>query len=145
MLNALHVPLVDDGDDSLVGAGVNHLEEILVLFVDENALELGEVNGHGLDVPVDLVLIQALLGKLRWLRHRQSDLVLVVLVRVEFVTAVHKLGPQEARDVHSGLMHQSRPGSLIELRTQEVNLRASLLSLLESEFDLETGLGEVEV
>ena len=68
VLDALHVPLVDDDDDSFVGALVDGSEEILVALVDEDLLEAGEEDRNVLDVPVDEVRVDALLGELVGLR-----------------------------------------------------------------------------
>jgi hypothetical protein len=46
VLNTLHVPLVDDDNNSLVFAGVNLSEEILVSLVDKDGLELREEDVH---------------------------------------------------------------------------------------------------
>lgn len=46
VLNTLHVPLVDDDNNSLVVARVNLSEEILVSLVDKDGLELREEDVH---------------------------------------------------------------------------------------------------
>ena len=62
MLNSFHVPLVDQDDNLLLWAGINCSEQIFVTLVDEDSLEVGEENVSTLDVPVDHVLIEALLS-----------------------------------------------------------------------------------
>ena len=52
MLNALHVPLVDQNDNLLSIALVNHFEEIIITFINKYLLHLGEVEVARLDVPV---------------------------------------------------------------------------------------------
>jgi hypothetical protein len=64
MLNAFHVPLVDNHNDSLSFALVDRLEEVLVTLVDEDLFQSWEENGNILDVPVDQMRIDTLLGEL---------------------------------------------------------------------------------
>ena len=63
VLNALHVPLVHKYDDLLSGFRrmIYLLEQLIVSFVDHNFLDLREENSSGLNEPVKLVLIKALL------------------------------------------------------------------------------------
>ena len=61
MLDSLQVPLVDDNDDLISLALVNLSEEVLITLVNEDLLQLGEEDASSLNVPVDKVLIEALL------------------------------------------------------------------------------------
>ena len=67
VLNTFHVPLVDHSNNSLLWAGVNVLEKVLVSSVNKNALEFWEENIEGLDEPIYLVCVKALFRKLTWL------------------------------------------------------------------------------
>ena len=44
MLNALHVPLIDYNNNFVSLSCVNHFKEILITFINENLLHLGEEN-----------------------------------------------------------------------------------------------------
>lgn len=61
VLNSLHVPLVDDDHNFLLGALVNCLEKILISLVNEDLFESWEVNVHVLNIPVQYVRICTLL------------------------------------------------------------------------------------
>ena len=63
VLNALQVPLVHDDDDLVALGAVNLFKELLVLLVDEDLLELGEVGGRSCYIPVHQVLIHALFSE----------------------------------------------------------------------------------
>ena len=67
MLDSLHVPLVYQDDNLLLGAGINSSKQIFVTLVDEDSLEVGEEDVSTLNVPVDHVLIEALFSILSWL------------------------------------------------------------------------------
>lgn len=66
MLDTLHMPLVDDDNDSLALGLINLFEELFVLLIDENSLELREESSACLRVPINLMLIQAFLGEGSW-------------------------------------------------------------------------------
>ena len=42
VLNALHVPLVYDDNNFLLGALVDSLEQVIITLVNDNALDSGE-------------------------------------------------------------------------------------------------------
>ena len=63
MLNALHVPLVDNNDNFVSLSLVNLLKEIIITFINENLLHLWEENITCLDEPVHIGSIQALFGE----------------------------------------------------------------------------------
>ena len=52
VLDTLHVPLVDEDNDFLLWAFINFLEKLIISLVNENALEFGEEDSKGLNVPV---------------------------------------------------------------------------------------------
>ena len=68
VLNAFHVPLVDDDDNFLLWALVDGLEEVIITLVDDNTFDSREEDIERLDEPVDRVRVDALLGELGWLR-----------------------------------------------------------------------------
>jgi len=63
VLDTLNMPLVHKYYDLLCLALINLLEKILIALVNKNLLQSGEENSRALNVPVDEVLIEALLGK----------------------------------------------------------------------------------
>ncbi len=63
VLNTLDMPLVHKDNDLLCLALIDLLEKILIALVNENLLQSGEEDGRALNIPVDEVLIEALLGK----------------------------------------------------------------------------------
>ena len=66
VLDTLEMPLVHEDDDLLTGALVNLSEQILIALVNKNFLQSGEEDLSALDVPVDQVLIEALLCEGLW-------------------------------------------------------------------------------
>ena len=67
VLNSLHVELVHYHHDSLFRALVDPLEHVLFSPVNENLLESREENIEALNMPVDQILVEALLCELGWL------------------------------------------------------------------------------
>lgn len=61
VLDALKMPLVHKNDDLLALSGVDLLVKIKVTLINEDLLQSGEENVCTLDVPVDQVLVKALL------------------------------------------------------------------------------------
>lgn len=66
MFNSFHVPLVNQDYDSIAFRLINRLEEFKIALVDKYALYLREVNVRGLDVPVNLIGVQALFRECLW-------------------------------------------------------------------------------
>lgn len=64
VLNALHMPLVDHNNNSLLRTLINGLKEVLVTLIHKDLLQAREVNINVLDIPVDKVRIYALLREL---------------------------------------------------------------------------------
>lgn len=145
VLNSFHVPLVDNGYNSLLGAAINHLEEVVVSLINEDALESVEENVHVLNVPVDQMLVKALLSELRWLRVVHFSFIFFILKSIESMRVIHCSAPPVLRQVHSGLMQKSVPGWLVELWSQEVSLGVQLLCFLKSKLDLKSWAKEVVV
>jgi len=75
VLDALKMPLVHKNDDLLALSGVDLLVKIKVTLINEDLLQSGEENVCALDVPVDQVLVKALLCK--GLGSDMSDLLAV--------------------------------------------------------------------
>lgn len=145
VLDALHVPLVDHGNNALLRAAVDVLEEILVSLVDEDALVLWEVDVESLDVPVNQVGVQALLGELMRLRIVKTGDNLLPFILVELEAIVPNSPVDVVWQVLSGLVEESAPGCLVKLWSQEVGLGSEFLSFLTGELDLKTWLQEMEV
>lgn len=145
VLDALHVPLVDHGHNALLRAAVDVLEEILVSLVDEDALVLWEVDVESLDVPVNQVGVQTLLGELMRLRIVKTGDNLLPFILVELEAIVPNSPVDVVWQVLSGLVEESAPGCLVELWSQEVGFGSEFLSFLTGELDLKTWLQEMEV
>ena len=63
VLDAFHVPLVDDHDNFVALGVVDLFEKLGVALVHANSLPLGEEGGHRSDIPVHEVLVHALFGE----------------------------------------------------------------------------------
>ena len=103
MLNTLEMPLVNQDDDLLSLALINLLEEILITLIDKDLFQSGEEDVSALCVPVDKVLVKALLGE--GLRVGLRNL---LAVGSQFLS-VEALGVLDAledvvRNVHAGLV-----------------------------------------
>jgi len=138
------MPLVDHHDDLLSRVLVDLGEQILIALVNKHFLQSGEEDLSALDVPVDEVLIEALLGK--GLRVRLSNLLAVgsQLLSVEAL-CVHKAFVEVVRDIHAGLMVETISGLRVELCTHELDVGSNLFSCLASVFDFEAGEPELEI
>ena len=126
MLDALHVPLVNEYDYLLALGSVYRRKEVLVSLVDKDLLELGEENVSTLDEPVDGVHVEALLGES--LRANQSKLRTHFLVFID----IEGGGILESfecvlRQVESRLMQKSLPGLLAGFRSEELELGANFV------------------
>ena len=141
VLNALHVPLVDD-NDNFVTLGVIHLsEQLLILLIDHDLLELGEVQVGRLNIPVHLRGVEALLSEGGWAHFSQ-----LVVVRVGLILPAGDthLPPFEhvVWHVETRLVCESLPSVLAQFRAHELNVCANLLSGFTSELDLKTWSGD---
>lgn len=83
VLDALHVPLVDDHDDFLLRALVNGLEEVLITLVDRNAFDGREEDIHRLNEPVDHVRVDTPFGELGRLSVVKARNELFTLLSIE--------------------------------------------------------------
>jgi len=146
VFNAFHVPLVDEHDNLLAGlrGSVYFLEQGLVSLINHDLLDLGEENGSGLNEPVELVLVQALLCEGGGARKADLGAVghqLVCPNRVVVLVAFHHVLGQ----VHAGLVVKGLPGLSVHFAACEVQLSANRLGRLASELGLEARLVEVEL
>lgn len=115
VLDTFQMPLVDEDDDLLALRLVNCLEEFLIALVNEDLLQLGEEDVCRLCVPVNEVLIKALLCES--LGVSLMDLLAVgqELLSVEALGVLNAF-VEVVRHVHSGLMVDSVNGNTIHLR-----------------------------
>ncbi len=63
VLDSLKMPLIHEHYDFVSFAVVDLFKQVLVLFINEDALELREEGRRRCGEPVDLILVQTLLGK----------------------------------------------------------------------------------
>lgn len=63
VLNAFQMPLINNDDDFLSLGFIDLFKQFLVLLINEDLLELGEIGGRGCYIPVHQVLIHALLSE----------------------------------------------------------------------------------
>ena len=145
MFNSFHVPLVDKDNNAIAFSLVNRLEQVQVTLVNKYALDLWEVNVRSLDVPVNLVGVQALLGKCLRAYVLQLRNVRNPLLHVLSVAVLKALG-DVIKDVHNtGLVMNSCPCLLVQLGTKEVKLGSNFLRSFAGRFYFETGTQRVEV
>lgn len=71
VLDALHVPLVDNNYDLIALCVVDLTEQILILLVDKDLLQLWEEHICGLNEPVHVVGVEALLTESSRADHGQ--------------------------------------------------------------------------
>ena len=144
VLDALKMPLVHENNDLLALSSINLLVEIKVALVDEDLLQSGEEDVCALDVPVDQVLVKALLGE-----GLGSNLSNLLTVGNKLLSPVAHLVleslPDVVRHLGASLVIQSLSGNMVHFVTHEVELGANLLSCFASILDLETGEPELEV
>jgi hypothetical protein len=144
MLDTLHVPLVDDDNDSLALGLINLFEELFVLLIDENSLELREESSACLRVPINLMLIQAFLGEGSWTHKWDLGAIADVFSNPLRVTPLEALN-KVINQVHSGLVGKLHPGLVVEFTTKEMNFSTNPLSGLTSVLDFETWSFESKV
>eukprot|EP00353_Schmidingerella_taraikaensis_P009928 CAMPEP_0185567464 /NCGR_PEP_ID=MMETSP0434-20130131/736_1 /TAXON_ID=626734 ORGANISM="Favella taraikaensis, Strain Fe Narragansett Bay" /NCGR_SAMPLE_ID=MMETSP0434 /ASSEMBLY_ACC=CAM_ASM_000379 /LENGTH=286 /DNA_ID=CAMNT_0028181711 /DNA_START=68 /DNA_END=928 /DNA_ORIENTATION=+ len=138
VLDALHVPLVNNDDNFFALRVVDCSEQNFVFLVNHDLLDLGEEDVSRLNVPVHLIGIEALLRERSWAHHRELLPVRESLVDpagLEVLKAAHKvLNRIEASLVHEALLRVS-----VELRAQELQISTHFLGRLAREFHLEAG------
>jgi len=104
MFNAFHMPLVYNYHNSFTFTFINLFEKVLISLINENALEFWEENICILDKPINLVWIQTLLRKLRWLRIMHSTSNLPSFKIPKLVSCIWESFPKVLWKVHSGFM-----------------------------------------
>jgi len=127
VLNAFQVPLVHEHDNFLGRALINLGEQVLVTLVHEDFLKSGEEDLGSLSVPVNQMLIEALLGE--GLRIALRNL---LTVGMQFLT-IEGLGVLEALQevvghIHASLVVEAICGLGIQLCSEELDIGTDLLS-----------------
>ncbi len=119
MLDALEMPLVDQHHYLLALGLIDLLEEILVSLVHKDLLQLREEDVGALNVPVNEVLIQALLGEAldSGLRNLLSVAHSLLNPRGHVVL---EAAPDIVPHVNAGLMVQSLLSDHVHLLTEEL-------------------------
>lgn len=143
VLDALQVPLVDKDHNLVALSTVDLLVQILIALVHEDLLQSREEDLGALDVPVDEVLVEALLGESAG--AGAGDLLAVghELLDPEGLVVLQALEHVEGH-LHAGLVVETFSRQLVHLGAEELQVRAHLLSSLASILDLEAGEPELE-
>jgi len=115
VLNALEMPLVDENYDFFALGLVDGSKEFLISFVHKDFLELGEENVSASDVPVDHMLVKAVLSEGR--RANQAKLLsvaygLLTIVGAYILVAFY----QVFGDVEASFVVQTSPSVSVEFR-----------------------------
>ena len=126
MLDAFHVPLVNEYDYLLALGSVYLRKEVLISLVNKDLLELGEENVSTLDEPVDGVHIEALLRESLGADKGKLRAHFGVFVGVEG-GAILESFEGVLRQVESRLMQKSLPGLLAALRSKELELSTNFV------------------
>ena len=144
VLNTLEMPLVNKHNYFLCRVLINLSEKILITLVHKDLLKSGEEDLSGLSVPVDQVLIKALLGE--GLRISLSDLLAVgfVFLSIEGLSILETL-KEVVGDIHAGLMVETIGCLRVQFGTEELDIGTDLLSCLTSILNFKTGEPEFEV
>ena len=69
VLNTFQMPLVDENNNLLTWGFVNLFEKVFIFHINKNSLQVGEVYIRALSIPVNKVLITALLTESRGTSH----------------------------------------------------------------------------
>ena len=144
MLNTLEMPLVNKHNNFLGGVLINLSEKILITLVHKDLLKSREEDLCSLSVPVDQVLIKALLGE--GLRCGLSDL---LAVRSEFL-CVEGLSVLDALEdvvghIHAGLVVETIGCLRIQFSSEELDIGSNLFSCFTSILDFKAREPEFEV
>lgn len=144
VLNTLEMPLVNKHNYFLCRVLINLSEKILITLVHKDLLKSGEEDLSGLSVPVDQVLIKALLGE--GLRIGLSDLLAVgfVFLSIEGLSILETL-KEVVGDIHAGLVVETIGCLRVQFGTEELDIGTDLLSCLTSILNFKTGEPEFEV
>lgn len=126
MLDAFHVPLVNEYDYLLALGSVYLRKEVLVALVDKDLLELGEENVSTLDEPVDGVHIEALLGESLGANKSKLRTHFLDFIAVEGRRILESF-EGVLRQIESRLMQKSLPGLLARFRSEELELGANFV------------------
>lgn len=95
-----------------------------------------------MNIPVDLVLIEAFLRILRWCGVLNSRIGFLSLQTVEHISRILKSLIDIFGEVKSGFVLKSLPCPLVEMWTKEVGLGSKAFSFLQSIFHFKTWLVE---
>jgi len=91
VLDALHMPLVDDDHDFLALGAVDFVEQLFVALVNADPLPLGEESSDSGDIPVDQVLVHALFGEGGSSNQVVLNCVIIALLNPEGVAPLEAL------------------------------------------------------
>ena len=144
MLNAFHVPLVNEYNYLLALGSVYLCKEVLISFVNKDLLELGEENVSTLDEPVDGVHIEALLRESLGANKRKLGTHFLVFIDIEGGGILESF-ECVLRQVESRLMQKSLPGLLAGFRSKELELSANFVCRLTCKLDFKARPSEVVV
>ena len=137
VLNALHVPLVDDNDNFVTLGVINLPKQLLILLIDHDLLELGEVQIGRLNKPVHLGGVQAF-----FCEGRRAHLCQLVVVRVGLILPAGDTHLPLFEDVfwhvETRLVCESLPSVLAQFGAHKLNVGANLLCGFASELNLQT-------
>jgi len=144
VLNTFQMPLVDDYYNLLTWGFVNLFEKVFIFHINENSLHLREENIRALSIPVDKMLITALLTESGGTGHWQFLFVRIILV-VPHSTVVPSSSLEVLSNIEACFVIKSLPSSVINLVTCEMKLSTSLFSSFTSKFDFNTRSHEIVV
>ena len=144
MLDTFKMPLVDKHDNFLSGILIDLSEKILITLVHKDLLKSREEDLSGLSVPVDQVLIKALLGK--GLRICLSNL---LTVGSEFLS-IEGLGVLDTLhevvgNIHTSLVVKTISGLRIQFSSEELNVGTYLFGCFTSILNFNTWEPEFKV
>ena len=126
MLDAFHVPLVNEYNYLLALGSVYLSKEVLISLVNKDLLELGEENVSTLDEPVDGVHIEALLRESLGADQSKLRTHFLGFIGIEGGAILESfegvLGQIESR-----LVQKSLPSLLASLRSEELELGADFV------------------
>ena len=126
MLDAFHVPLVNEYNYLLALGSVYLCKEVLISLVNKDLLELGEENVSTLDEPVDGVHVEALLGESLGANQSKLRTHFLVFGAVEGHSILESF-EGVLWQIESRLMQKSLPGLLAGFRSEELELGANFV------------------
>jgi hypothetical protein len=120
VLDAFHVPLVDNDNDFFTIRAVNLFKKLFVLLINKDSLEMGEESCAGLSVPINLVLVQTFLCE--GSGAHQGDLTSVVYVLLDPLCVTPLVSPRKVvESIHSGLVSKLLSSGVIEFCSHKFN------------------------